>query len=109
MTSCRGAPLASVGGFFAFFFFFFFKCDGYICICGKAHGAVFDSRDLTTADEVVVPFMVAFTAIFFGQLDTVADNPVNGANMNAVRADDFCMFLNLGKVCHDNSPDVGKG
>ncbi len=44
---------------------------------------------------MVMAFMGAFARILFGQLDTVAFNAVDSANMDAVRANDFCMFLNL--------------
>jgi hypothetical protein len=44
---------------------------------------------------MMMPFMAALPRICLGQLDAVALNAVNGANMHPVSADNFCMFFNL--------------
>ena len=72
---------------------FGFVHDGDIGIGAKAHLVAFDFGDEIARDVVVMVVMVAFAAIFFGQLDAAALDTIHGADMDAIRADHFHMFL----------------
>ena len=64
------------------------------------HSAVFDFGNQPAGDEMVMPFMAAFATVLLGQLDAVALNVIHRADMNAIGANDFGMFLNLRKIGH---------
>jgi hypothetical protein len=49
---------------------------------------------------MVMALVGALTAVFFGQLDLAAFDPVHGADMHAVSADDFHVFLDTAYTCH---------
>ena len=77
---------------------FLFEGDRDGRIGRQADLVTLDLGDETDGDEVVMVGMEAFldaldvgTAVLLGQLDTVALDLVDGADMDAVRADDFCM------------------
>ena len=44
---------------------------------------------------MMVAFVASLTGILLRQLDPVAFDAVDSADMDAVGADDFCMFLDL--------------
>src|SRR3954454_16164087 len=60
----------------------------------------FDRGDETARDIMVMLFM-ADAAVGADQLDAIAFNPVDGAEMHAVRTDHFHMFPNVFEPAHD--------
>jgi hypothetical protein len=43
----------------------------------------------------MVPLVSAFTAVFFGELDSSAFDFINRADVNAIGANDFHMFFDV--------------
>jgi hypothetical protein len=91
--------------------FFLFERHRNVGIGAQAHGAVaLDLRDKALADIVMMPFMAPGSAldlrsaVLLGQLDAITLDMVDGAHMDAVGADDFGMFLDLGQIDNDVSP-----
>jgi hypothetical protein len=93
--------------------FFFFERHGNVGIRAQPYDIVLDRSDKATGNEVVMPDMGRFSAldlgarVLFGQLDAVALDMVDGADMDAIGANDFGMFLDLRKVGHSSSPEMG--
>jgi len=85
---------------------FFLERDRDVTVRAKADLAVLDIGDQAERDVVVMPFVArrAFVdlraRILLGQLDAAALDSVDRADMDAVCADDFGMFLNLRCVDH---------
>ena len=65
-----------------------------VAIGRKADGVVVDGGNKSAIDKMVVSFVAALSLILFGQLDAVTFYPIDGADMHAVSANDFCMFFN---------------
>lgn len=87
---------------------FFFERHRDVGIGAQTHCAiVLDRRDQALADIMMMPLMAAFPAVLLGQLDPVTVHMVDGADMDAIGADHFGMFLNAGQVDHDISPVRG--
>lgn len=83
--------------------FLFLEGNGNIRIGGKAHLISLDVCEETHVDEVMVPLVGAFSAVFLRKLDAVADDTVDRSDMYAVGADDLRMFLNFRMIDHVNS------
>ncbi len=97
------APSARASELFARLFLF----KGYrdIGIGRQPHLVTLDIGDETAGNEVMMARMPLGTLdlgarVLLGQLDAVALNAVDGTDMNAVSADHFHMFANLGQVSH---------
>jgi hypothetical protein len=54
----------------------------------------------------MVPFMASLAAVGLGQLDALAVDMVDRADMDAVGADDFHMFLDCARISHVQSSFV---
>ena len=71
-------------------------------------------RDQPGRDEVVVAGVASFrafdlgAAVLLGQLDPVALDLVDRADMDAVGADHFHMFANIAGIGHGRAPSGGK-
>ena len=79
---------------------FLFEGDGDIAVRRKPDLVAFDIGDEAERDEVVVALMRALAAVRLGQLDAVALDVIDSADMHAVGSDDFHMFLDAAGVCH---------
>jgi hypothetical protein len=77
------------------FLFFFFEGDSNISVGRQANLIAFDIRDETTCNEVVMPLMGPFAAIFLCQLDPVSLDAVDRPDMHAIGTNDFHMFSDL--------------
>ena len=90
----------------------FFERHGDVGVRAQAYDTILDIGDQAERDEVVVPFMGAMpfvdqrARILLGQLDAAALDVVDRADMDAVGADDFGMFLDLRCVDHLGSSFV---
>jgi len=113
MTAAAGGGTArrsTPGGAPGSGLFFLFEGHRDVGVGGQADLVALDTRDQAGRDEVVVPGMRALplgdvgTRILLGQLDAVALDLVDGADMDAVGADDFHMFLDLAGVGHGIAP-----
>jgi hypothetical protein len=80
--------------------FLFLEGNRNFSIGGKAHSIAFDIGDQFEGDEVVMPLVTALPAVLLGQLDAVAFDVINCADMNAVGSDDFGMFLDSRCIDH---------
>jgi len=69
--------------------------DRDIAVRGQTHLLTFNFGNQAEVDEMVVSLMPALAAIGFGQLDLAVFNPVDGADMHAVRADHFHVFFDV--------------
>ena len=73
----------------------FFERHRHVGVGRKADLAVLDIRNQPERDEVMMPFMAALALddlgarVRLGQLDAVAFDLVDGADMDAVRTDDL--------------------
>ena len=56
----------------------------------------FHLRDQALVDEVVVTLVATLPAVLLSQLDAVAFDLVDGASVNAVRADNFHVLFDVG-------------
>jgi hypothetical protein len=75
-----------------------FEGDGDVGIGGKPDLFAFDIRHQTDVDVVMVGRLVALTAILLGQLDAVAVNVVDSADVNPVGSDNFHVRLDLAGI-----------
>ena len=71
----------------------FFEGDGDVGVGGEADLAAFDAGDEGVGDIMMMALVAALPAIGLGELDPVALDAVNGADMDAIGADHFGMFL----------------
>ena len=85
--SARGGRLAQALGVP-----FFLELDGDVAIGGKPHLVALDRRDQAERDIMMVALVRALAAVGLGQLDPVAFDPVDGADMDSVGADHFHIF-----------------
>jgi hypothetical protein len=83
---------------------FLFECHRDIAIGREANPVAFDIGNEFKRNEVMVAFMAALTAVLPGQLDTAAFDAVDRSNMDAIRADDFGVFLDSCSIDHGKSP-----
>src|SRR6266849_5802172 len=84
-----GRPISS-GGFSGAFLF---QGNGYGCIRRQAHLLPFDLRDQPKIDGMMVALVTSLAAIGLGELDPAVFNPIDGSDVNAVRADHFHVLL----------------
>jgi len=63
---------------------------------GQPHLVAFHLRDQALVDEVMVALVATLPAVLLSQLDAVAFDLVDGANVNAVRADNFHVLFDVG-------------
>jgi hypothetical protein len=77
--------------------FFFFHRDGHGTNRGQTNLVTFHVRNKASVDEVVVTLVASLAAVLPGQLDPVAFDSIDRADVNAIGADHFHMFLDL---CH---------
>jgi hypothetical protein len=75
---------------------FFFHRNRNIRICREPHFVALHSGNQSFVDEVVMALVRAFAAVFFGKFDAAAFYLVDGTHVNAVRADDFHVFFDIG-------------
>jgi hypothetical protein len=61
------------------------------------------STSATILDEVVMALVAAFSAVLLRQLDAIAFDPVDRADMDAIGPDDFHVFLDF---FHGRSPGM---
>jgi hypothetical protein len=87
--------------------FFFFHRDGHGTDRRQANPVSFHVRDKAPVDEVVVTPVMPLAAVLPGQLDAVAFDSIDRANVNAIGADDFHMFPDLGHVILSSSVEPG--
>src|SRR4051812_1479901 len=80
--------------------FLFFEVYRNVRIGRKPHAAILDSGNQSEGNEVVVALMGAFTAVRLGQFDPIAFDAIDRADMGAIRADDFGVFLDLRYIYH---------
>jgi len=78
--------------------FLFLHRDGHGTDRRQANLVSFHVRDEVPVDEVVVTLVTSLAAVLLGQLDPVAIDPIDRADVNAIGADDFHMFPDLGHV-----------
>ena len=62
----------------------------------QANLVSFYAGDEAAIDEVVMAFVAAFATVLLGQLNAVAFNFINGADVDAIGADDFHMLSDVG-------------
>jgi hypothetical protein len=74
--------------------------DRNICICRKPNLVALDVGDETAVDEVVMALVLALPAVGLRQLDAFALDAIDGADMGAVRTDDFHMLFDAADVGH---------
>jgi hypothetical protein len=83
---------------------FFFEGRRDVAIGAQADHAVLDIGDQGDGDDVMMPFVAALRAvdlgagILLGQLDAISLDLVDGADMDAIAADDLGRFLNLADI-----------
>jgi hypothetical protein len=65
-----------------------------------ATSALADRRTFPSSISAVDIVVMAVGRILLRQFQTLAVHVIDGADMHAVRADDFGMFLDLGEVGH---------
>jgi hypothetical protein len=84
--------------------FFLFEGHGHIGIGAEPHHTFMDIRDQATRNEMMMALMRAVAAILPRELDAVADDMVDSADMHTVRADDFGMVFYLAEIGHGVAP-----
>jgi hypothetical protein len=62
----------------------------------KADLVAFHLGDEAAINEVVMALVASLAAVLLGQLDAVAFNPVDSANVDTIRSDDFHVFPDIG-------------
>ena len=77
-------------------FLLFFQGNGDRADGGEPHLVAFNPCNQASLDIVVMALVRSFSAVLFGQLDPVALDLVDGADVNAVGADDFHVLLDIG-------------
>ena len=77
-----------------------------IGIGAEPHLIALDIGHQAERDVMMMPLMAPLTAVLLGQLDAVARHMVDGADMHAIGADDFHMFLDRACVGHANNSFV---
>src|ERR1700716_2726970 len=58
----------------------------------------------TAVDVMVVAFVLPLATVSLGQLDAVVFDPIDGAEMHTVRADDFHMLFDAAHIVHRRCP-----
>src|SRR3984957_1606719 len=94
----KSRPMTS-GGFkwllYKSLFLLFFQGDGDRTDGGEPHLVAFNAGHQATIDIVVMPLVRTFSTVLLGQLDPVAFDLIDGADVNAVGADDFHVLLDV--------------
>jgi hypothetical protein len=90
-VAARGCRHGNTGGLL-----FFFHGDGDGSDRGQADLVALDIRDEAAINEVVMTLVASLAAVFLGQLDPIALDLIDRADVDAVCADDFHVFLDLG-------------
>src|SRR4051794_28059702 len=75
---------------------FLFHGDGDSTDSREPDLIAFHLGDEAAINEVVMPLVASFAAIFFGELDAVALNLIDCADMGSVRSNNFHVFFDLG-------------
>jgi hypothetical protein len=78
--------------------FFFFHRDRHGTDRRQANLVSFDVRNEAAVDKVVVTLVTSLAAVPPGQLDAVAFDPIDRADVNTIGPDDFHMLLDFGHV-----------
>jgi hypothetical protein len=77
--------------------FLLFHRDGDRTDGGEPHLAAFNAGNQAAIDIVVMALVRSFSAVLLGQLDPVALELVDRADVNAVGADDFHVLFDVGR------------
>jgi hypothetical protein len=89
---------------------FLLKLNRDVGVGAQPHRIALDAGDQALRDVMVVPGMAALpfldigAGVRLGQLDAVAFDMVDGADMDAVGTDYVHMLLDLAEVGHGHSP-----
>lgn len=87
---------------------FFFKEDGVGTGRRQPHSAILiNPGDQSLADIMMMPGVTSLAAIRLDQLDTIAIDVIDSADMDAISADNLSMFLDAGKINHHIAPVPG--
>ena len=101
------APTQSLPNSSAFVLFLFEK-DSVGACSGQPYGAILvNPGDQSFADVMMMSRMTAFAAVRLDQLDTVAIDMIDRADMHAVSADNIGMFLDAAQINHHIAPVPG--
>jgi hypothetical protein len=73
----------------------FFHRHRDICVRGKSDLVAFDTGNEAFIDEVVMPLVGTLSTVLLRQLDATTFDLVDGADMNAVSANDFHMLFDI--------------
>ncbi len=87
---------------------FFFKENGVGAGRREPHSAILiNPGDQSLADIMMMPGVTSLAAIRLDQLDTIAIDMIDSADMDAISADNLSMFLDAGKINHHIAPVQG--
>lgn len=87
---------------------FFFKEDGVGTGRRQPHSAILiNPGDQSLADIMMMPGVTSLAAIRLDQLDTIAFDMIDSADMDAISADNLSMFLDAAQINHHIAPVPG--
>jgi len=88
--------------------FLFFKEDSVSPGRREPHSAIIvNPGDQSLADIMMMPGVTSLAAVRLDQLDTIAFDMIDSADMDAISADNLGMFLDAAQINHHIAPVSG--